>query len=227
MSHNPIITALDTNDLAHATELAKLLKDDVAAIKLGLEFFCIHGPKGVEAVADTGVKIFLDLKFYDIPNTVAGAIRSIAPLNVFMTTLHAGGGFEMMTRAKTELVNAEVDTMLLGVTVLTSFSDIKEIGVEKPIGEQVVNLAALAAGAHLDGVVCSPHEIKFLKERFGNKLKLIVPGIRPVGSSLNDQKRTMTPREALANGADYLVIGRPITDSKDPSETVKAILASF
>jgi orotidine-5'-phosphate decarboxylase len=226
---NPIICALDTNDIIKARDLAVEIKDDVAAVKLGLEFFCKNGARGVEVISEVGAKIFLDLKFYDIPNTVAGAIKSILPLNLFMTTMHAGGGLEMMQRARSAAdENAKfIPPILLGVTVLTSFDDISEIGVTKPITQQVLDLAGLAVNAKLDGVVCSPHEIKILKEKFGNKLQLIVPGIRPVESDRNDQKRTMTPKEAIANGADYLVIGRPITESGNPKQAIQNILQSL
>lgn len=227
MNNNPIICAIDTSDIIKARDFAIEIKDDVAAVKLGLEFFCRNGYKGVEVLNEIGAKIFLDLKFYDIPNTVAGAIKSILPLNLFMTTMHAGGGLEMMQRSRTAADESANPPLLLGVTVLTSFADIKEIGVEAPIKEQVLNLANLAHKANLDGVVCSPHEIKFLKEKFGNDLQLVVPGIRPAGSDLNDQKRTMTPKEAITNGADYLVIGRPITESGNPKETIKNILKSL
>lgn len=226
MVKSPIICALDTPEVASASILARELGPHVGAVKLGLEFFCAHGAGGVQAISSGGVPIFLDLKLHDIPNTVAGAIRSLQGLKVAMTTVHTMGGAEMLRAA----VNAnESGALLLGVTILTSMdqANLASIGVESDVESQVLRLAELAATSGLGGVVCSPKEITAIKQRFGDDLTLVVPGIRPVGSDVGDQKRVMTPKDALEQGADYLVIGRPITQADDPVAAAQAINASL
>lgn len=223
MTHNPVICAIDIKDLEHAVKLAADLKAYVGAVKLGLEFFTAQGVEGVQRVADTGVPIFLDLKFHDIPNTVAGAMQSISTLpGVFMTTIHSSGGQEMMQAAK----RAAGDIKVIGVTVLTSLDqqNLEGIGIENTPQEQVMRLAKLASDSDLDGCVCSPHEVAVLRKELGNDFTLVVPGIRLAGADAQDQKRTMTPKEALNAGADYLVIGRPITQANDSVQAAQQIL---
>lgn len=231
---NPIICAIDTTDVAKARQLAGVVKPSVGAIKLGLEFFTAHGAAGVRQVAEGGAPLFLDLKFHDIPNTVAGAIRATAGINCFMMTIHAGGGSAMMQAARTAAEDVAVKTgakrpMVIGVTILTSMDqyDMNELGVAGNVADQVKRLANLAQAAGLDGVVCSPFEIEMLKAQCGKDFKLIVPGIRPAGSDNGDQKRVLTPAEAVAKGADYLVIGRPITGASDPAQAAADILKTL
>lgn len=227
---NPIICALDTQDTATATTLATSLKPHIGAVKLGLEFFTANGPSGIRAVREIGMPVFLDLKFHDIPNTVAGAVRSAIQLDVFMLTIHAGGGKDMM-RAAMDAAKETADKLgkpaplVVGVTVLTSMNqqDIDAIGFERAINTQVLRLAQLAESSGLDGIVCSPLEIDAVRKTCSPSLKLVVPGIRPAGSDAHDQQRILTPREALLKGADYLVIGRPITGHADPSLAARFI----
>ena len=214
-----ILVPLDTDDLAWAAELAARLKGYVGGIKLGKQFFTANGPKGVNRIARVGHPIFMDLKFHDIPNTVASAIRSVHRLQPFMLNVHASGGRAMMKAAvAANKETKEPRPLLVGVTMLTSLSecDLKEIGVPSDAGQQVVRLAQLAQDCGMDGVVCSPLEITLLRKACGDDFKLVVPGIRPSWASSNDQKRVATPAEAIARGADYLVIGRPITAADDP-----------
>jgi orotidine-5'-phosphate decarboxylase len=227
MKQNPIICAIDTPDIAKAKEVASQISSNVGGIKLGLEFFCKNGPDGIKEVASSGTPIFLDLKFHDIPNTVEKAVRSISSLPCFMTTIHMLNGRETIKRCvnlKSELENLP---MLIGVTILTSHSDISEIGINLKIQDEVLMLAEIAAKEGMDGIVCSPHEIEIIKKNFGDSLKLICPGIRPEGISANDQKRIMTPKQAIEYGADYLVIGRPITESTHLGKTSKEICDSL
>lgn len=232
-SHNPIICALDTTDVEKARELAEALNGSVGALKLGLEFFTANGAAGVYEAA-AGMPLFLDLKFHDIPNTVAGAIRATAGIDTFMMTVHTQGGRSMLRAAIDASMEVAATTgkarpMVVGVTILTSLdqADLPAIGVDHSLSDQVRMLADLAQQTGLDGVVCSPKEIAMLRERCGPDFKLIVPGIRPEGSAKGDQKRTMTPREALDLGADYLVIGRPITESADPKAAAENIQRSL
>ncbi|MBX7198955.1 MAG: orotidine-5'-phosphate decarboxylase [Rhodospirillaceae bacterium] len=227
----PIFTALDTAEVSEATGLAAKLADSSGGLKLGLEFFCAHGPKGVKEVQSASdLPIFLDLKLHDIPNTVAGAMRSVAQLGVFMTTVHAIGGQGMMEAA----VKAATDTayefpvqrpLVIAVTVLTSFdaNDLKSVGVGAAVTDQVRRLAGIAQRAGVDGIVCSPLEVAMLRQDLGPTIKLITPGVRPTWSVANDQKRILTPSDALAAGADYLVIGRPITAAADPAAAAARI----
>ncbi len=234
LHHNPIICALDTTDVEQARDLAHSLAGSVGAIKLGLEFFTANGAIGVREVTSPKSPIFLDLKFHDIPNTVAGAIRATAGIDTFMMTVHTQGGRAMLRAAIDASMEVAATTgkarpMVVGVTMLTSLDqhDLSAIGVDQSLSDQVRQLADLAQQTGLDGVVCSPMEIAMLREHCGADFKLIVPGIRPEGSAAGDQKRTMTPREALDLGADYLVIGRPITEAADPKAAADAILASL
>jgi len=224
MIRNPVFCALDTTDPQAALALCRRLAGLVGGLKLGLEFFSANGPEGVRAVVDGGLPLFLDLKFHDIPNTVAGAVKAAVRLGPAMTTLHASGGREMMAAAVDAAGEAATKwgvarPQLLAVTVLTSISqgDLAESGVAGPVVDQVKRLAALAQEAGVDGVVCSPHEVDVLRAQCGPGFHLVIPGIRPAWSAANDQKRVLTPREAMAKGADWLVIGRPITAAADPA----------
>jgi orotidine-5'-phosphate decarboxylase len=236
---NPVYCSIDTIDLAHATKLIQSVaggpKPAVGGIKLGLEFFLAHGAPGVRyafptPVRATGVGFFLDLKLHDIPNTVAGGIRAVVDLAPTFVTIHASGGREMMKAAVEEACSqaAKLNVArpkLLGVTVLTSLdrSDLESTGVNADPSEQVLRLAALAHESGLDGVICSPHEIAALRKQCGPDFVLMVPGIRPVGSAANDQKRAMTPRQAVDLGATNLVVGRPIYQAQDPRAAAEAI----
>ena len=214
-----ILVPLDTDDVAWAAKLAAQLKGYVGGVKLGKQFFTANGPFGVNKIACVGHPIFMDLKFHDIPNTVASAVRSLHRLKPFMLNVHASGGGAMMRAAVAANKEAkETRPLLLGVTMLTSLSecDLKEIGVSSDSGQQVVRLAQLAQDCGMDGVVCSPLEITLLRKACGDEFKLVVPGVRPSWASSNDQKRVATPAEAIGRGADYLVIGRPITTADDP-----------
>ncbi len=206
--------------------MARKLAKEVSLFKIGLQLYTAAGPEIVRAVAATGAKIFLDLKLHDIPNTVAGAVRAAEALGVNMLTLHLSGGRAMIEGA---VAAKKSGMMLLGVTVLTSADNetLREIGVKSNVSEQVVRLAELGARAGLDGLVASPHEVRLLRERLGQSVKIVTPGVRPSWAEAGDQKRFLTPREAIQNGADYLVIGRPITGNVDPVEATQRILGEM
>jgi len=229
-----VLVALDTTSVADAVDQTRLMRGAVAGVKLGLEFFSANGPAGVRQVVSEGLPLFLDLKFHDIPNTVAGAVRAVTPLGPYMLNVHAGGGTAMMRAA----LDAAADTaakvgvrrpLVIGVTVLTSLGDddLADVGQQGPAGEQVCRLAALAQAAGLDGVVCAPTEIELLRRDCGRDFVLVTPGIRPAGAAAGDQKRVMSPGEAVRRGADYLVIGRPITTAADPAAAARAIAAEI
>jgi len=228
LSSSPIFCAIDRPDPAGALTLARSLNGVVGGVKLGLEFFCASGPAGVRTVQEAGLPIFLDLKLHDIPNTVAGAVRSALALEPAMLTLHASGGAAMLRAAVEAKRQAGSSTWLLAVTVLTSLddADLAEAGVAGGTGAQVERLARLAVEAGIDGLVCSPHEIARLRRILPAGVKLVVPGIRPAGPAGDDQKRVMTPQEALAAGADLLVVGRPITGAADPAAAARALLGN-
>jgi orotidine-5'-phosphate decarboxylase len=219
---NPVFVALDTVDRGRARALADAVRPHVGGLKLGLEFFCANGPDAVREVAGEA-PLFLDLKLHDIPNTVAGAVRAVMPLRPALLTLQAGGGPAML-RAAVDAAAGEVK--LLGVTVLTSLDDgdLERVGQRGPVLDQARRLAGLARDSGLAGIVCSPHEIRALRAECGPGFLLVVPGIRPAGAGAGDQKRVMTPAEALAAGADHLVIGRPITAAPDPAAAARRIL---
>jgi orotidine-5'-phosphate decarboxylase len=229
---NPVFCALDTPDLGTATSWAAALADTVGGIKLGLEFFNANGPKGVtEVMRASGLPLFLDLKFHDIPNTVAGAVKSVVPLRPAIINVHTHGGRAMMEAAAKAAHEAAqkhlVDRpLVIGVTVLTSMddNDLREVGVTESAFDNVRRLSELAKVAGLDGVVCSPHEAQVLRRDLGPNFKLITPGVRPSWAAANDQKRVMTPAEAMASGADYVVIGRPITAAPDQAAAAKRIV---
>lgn len=230
--YNPTLVALDTPDLKHALSLAKSLANKVGGMKIGLEFFNANGPQGVKQIVDLGMPVFFDLKLSDIPNTVAAGIRSLLPLEAFIINIHILGGRQMMQAAVAAINEAEglgyTRPMLIGVTIVTSMedADMQELGINRTASEQVVHLAKLAQDCGLDGVVCSSHEIAAIKAACGAEFKTIVPGIRPKGTSADDQKRVMTPAEAIKQGADYLVIGRPITQADSPENMADDIWQS-
>ncbi|MCX7353606.1 MAG: orotidine-5'-phosphate decarboxylase [Alphaproteobacteria bacterium] len=225
----PVYVALDMTDAAEAASLAKRLRGHVGGVKLGLEFFVANGPGGIRAVSDAGLPVFLDLKLHDIPNTVAGAMASAAALNPAIVTTHAGGGAAMMRAASEAAAAAKHPPLVIAVTVLTSLDDqdLEAVGQRSPALEQAVRLALLAKESGLGGVVCSPHEVAAIRARCGTDFKLVVPGIRPASAALGDQKRVMTPAQAIAAGADHLVIGRPITQAPDPVAAAQAIAAEL
>lgn len=229
-ARNPVFCALDTTEAGAAAVLAQSLAGLVGGIKLGLEFFIANGPEGVREVAEGGAPLFLDLKLHDIPNTVAGAMRALVPLAPLMTTVHAGGGRDMLKAAAQAAAESAVRhgvrrPQVLAVTVLTSFDQpgLAACGVQGAVLDQVRRLAALAQEAGVDGVVCSPHEVARLRAQCGPDFTLVVPGIRPTWSAAGDQRRIMTPAEALAQGADWLVVGRPITGAPDPALAARRI----
>jgi len=222
---NPIYCAIDTTDPGRARAIAASVGLFVGGVKLGLEFFAANGPGAVREVANGTGSLFLDLKLHDIPNTVAGAVRGIAGLAPSILTIHCAGGAAMMRAAVETAREATPATRVVGVTVLTSLDDddLEATGQYGPAADQVRRLALLAKASGLDGVVCSPWEVAMLREACGAAFLLVVPGIRPAGSAAGDQKRVMTPRQAIAAGADCLVIGRPITAAPDPAVTARAI----
>lgn len=227
---NPIFVALDTPDPAVAAASGGQIAPHVGGLKLGLEFFYAAGPQGYAQVAATGAPIFLDLKLHDIPNTVAGGIRSCLPLKPAIVNVHTAGGLAMMRAAADAASEAgDARPLVVGVTVLTSLdeTDLAAAGVAGSASDQVRRLAANAQKAGLDGVVCSSHEIEALRNDLGPDFKLIVPGIRPAGADVGDQKRIMTPEQAMGLGADILVIGRPILKAPDPVVAAQAIAASL
>ncbi len=214
-----ILIALDYDDQQAALDFVKQLSPDSCRLKVGKEMFTYFGPAFVKELIDLGFDVFLDLKFHDIPNTVAKAVTAAAKMGVWMVNVHASGGFEMMSKAKQALAPfGDKAPLLIAVTVLTSMdeTELKRLGVEKTPQEQVIYLAKLAKEAGLDGVVCSAQEAQQLKAELGAGFKLVTPGIRPVGSDAGDQKRIMTPKQAIDAGSDYLVIGRPITQADNP-----------
>jgi orotidine-5'-phosphate decarboxylase len=228
-NHNPIIAALDVPDAARALQLAEQLAPVVGAFKIGKELFVAEGPDIVRRVRDTGAAVFLDLKFHDIPNTVAKAVASAARLDVQMLTIHASGGTQMLRAAQAAANEADNSPLILGVTVLTSMdeTDLTEIGIQKPPAQQVQHLATLATAAGLKGLVCSPKEITALRKILPPETQLITPGIRPADTDTGDQKRTLTPAQAIKAGANWLVIGRPICAAENPRAAAEAILDSL
>lgn len=232
-----IFCAIDTADADRAVSLCASLAAAGCGLKFGLEFFSAHGPDGVRRItAQSAAPFFLDLKFHDIPQTVARAVRTVTPLAPAYLNVHAGGGFAMMRAARDEAADAASrlginKPALLAVTILTSLDDneVTKIGFSPPVSDRVRQLALLAREAGMDGVVCSPHEIASLRRECGGDFILMVPGIRPANHERgsDDQKRTMTPEQAIAAGASHLVIGRPITGSDDPGATARALLHSL
>ena len=231
---NPIICAIDTTNVEQAKRLSQQLSGSIGALKLGLEFFTANGAAGVAQIASQAFPVFLDLKFHDIPNTVSKAIKATAGIDTFLMTVHTQGGKAMMrasadAAAEVAVITGKKRPMVVGVTILTSMdqNDLGSIGVSSSVSDQVVRLAELAQASGLDGIVCSPHEIDLIRKACGADFKLVVPGIRPAGSDAGDQKRVLTPKEAVDKGADYLVIGRPITEAADPKAAAQAIWESI
>jgi orotidine-5'-phosphate decarboxylase len=221
----PIFVAIDTPDVHRAAALAREVGGVAGGLKLGLEFFCANGHEGVVRVAEHDLPIFLDLKLHDIPNTVGKAVQAIAALEPAVLTVHAAGGRAMMEAAKAA---APARTKVVAVTVLTSLdgADLAATGIAGSATEQVERLTELARSAGIDGIVCSGEEVATAKRRWADGF-FVVPGIRPEGSALADQKRAVTPREALDDGASILVIGRPITEAADPAEALLAISSTL
>src|SRR5688572_18438869 len=228
---NPIILALDVPSAEQALALAGQLAPVLGAVKIGSELFTASGPEMVRQIRAIGLDVFLDLKFHDIPNTVAKAVGSASELDVQMLTIHTSGGAEMMRAAEKAAQDAAIKTrraapLVLGVTVLTSLDSnaIAEVGFPANVGHQVGRLAKLAVSSGLRGLVCSPLEVVELRRLLPREIQLVTPGIRPADSASDDQKRTLTPKEAIAAGADWLVIGRPIYGAKDPRRAAEQIL---
>jgi orotidine-5'-phosphate decarboxylase len=218
-----VLVALDYDDAEKALAFVSQISPSQCRLKVGKEMFTYFGPEFVKKLVGLGFDVFLDLKFHDIPNTVAKAVTAAAELGVWMVNVHASGGPEMMRKAKEALaVYGDKAPLLIAVTVLTSMdeAELKRLGIDKSPQEQVLFLASLAKQAGLDGIVCSAQEAKMLKQTFGADFKLVTPGIRPEGSEQGDQKRIMTPKMAVEAGSDYLVIGRPITQSENPNNTL-------
>ena len=218
----PIFVAVDTPDMSRAQSLASAVRDHAGGLKLGLEFFSANGPDGVARLSDIGLPVFLDLKLHDIPNTVAKAVEALAPLRPALLTVHAAGGKAMLAAAKAA---AGPETRVVAVTLLTSLdqSDLAATGVQSSPAEQVERLARLARESGVDGIVCSGAEVGAARDAWSEGL-FVVPGVRPAGGEVGDQKRVVTPRQALDSGASILVIGRPITGSADPARAIADIM---
>ncbi len=226
MQEPKVIVALDYANEVDALAFVERVSPELCRLKVGKEMFTLFGPAFVRTLVSKGFDVFLDLKFHDIPNTVAKAVAASAELGVWMVNVHASGGLRMMTAAKEALQPyGERAPHLIAVTVLTSMEqdELARVGVSGPLQDHVLRLAALTQEAGLEGVVCSAQEASLLKSRLGQDFKLITPGIRPAGAELGDQRRVLTPVEACAQGSDYLVIGRPITQASDPAATLKSI----
>jgi len=222
---NPIFVAIDTPDLERALAIAEAVRGEAGGVKLGLEFFSAQGPVGVRRFAELGLPIFLDVKLHDIPNTVAKAVEALAPLQPAILTVHAAGGREMLAAAKAAAPRA---TKVVAVTVLTSLdrTDLHKLGYRYAPGDQVACFAELAREAGVDGIVCSGAEVRQARARWPEGF-FVVPGVRPAGADVADQKRVVTPADALDDGASVLVIGRPVTRAADPAQAIRDIAASL
>lgn len=229
MSEPKILVALDYDNQQQALELVDKLKPELCGLKVGKEMFTLFGPEFVKVLINKGFKVFLDLKFHDIPNTVGKACKAAAELGVWMINVHASGGSKMMHEARKAIEEYPNRPLLIAVTLLTSMDEVaySEIGYKRDLPEQVEHLANIAKLAGLDGVVCSAWEAKRLKDKLGSDFKLVTPGIRPPGSDIGDQSRIMTPEQAIVAGSDYLVIGRPITKASDPLKALYEISESI
>lgn len=229
MSDPKILVALDYDNQQQALGLVDKLKPELCGLKVGKEMFTLFGPEFVKQLVEKGFKVFLDLKFHDIPNTVAKACKAAAELGVWMINVHASGGSKMMHAARQAIEECDNRPLLIAVTLLTSMDEVaySEIGFKRDLPEQVEHLASISKSAGLDGVVCSAWEAKRLKEQLGQEFKLVTPGIRPPGSEIGDQSRIMTPEQAVAAGSDFLVIGRPITKASDPLKALYDISESI
>ena len=222
-----VILALDFSDMASTVEMINLTKEHIGIYKLGLEFYLAHGKSGVKEIQSrfSGIEIFLDLKLHDIPNTVAGACRSVADIDPKFLTVHASGGSKMISAASSTLPNVEITA----VTILTSLDQEQMItmGLNENIETLTLSLAKNAVNSGARAIVSSPQEVSLLRKHLGEKVTLITPGVRPSGADRDDQERVMTPREAIEAGADFVVIGRPITKASDPKQAAEAITASL
>ncbi|MGN6850590.1 MAG: orotidine-5'-phosphate decarboxylase [Sphingomicrobium sp.] len=222
---NPIFVAIDTPDLARAVHIAEAVREHAGGLKLGLEFFSAQGPEGVRRIGEFGLPIFLDLKLHDIPNTVAKAMEALAPLQPAILTVHAAGGREMLVATKRA---APPSTKVVAVTLLTSLDagDLADLGIDRSPAEQVGRLTRVARDSGVDGIVCSGAEVAGARGAWPDGF-FVVPGIRPAGAEVGDQKRVVTPAQALADGASVLVIGRPITGAADPRRAIMEIAAEL
>ena len=229
MIKNPIYCAIDTSDIEDAVKLVEKISPFVGGVKLGLEFFTSCGITGIEKIANYQIPLFLDLKLYDIPNTVKKSLKNILSFCPEYTTLHVSGGSEMLRECVNLKKELNSHTNLIGVTMLTSFDNksINEIGISGSVVKSVENLSKLALNCGLDGIVCSPLEIKKIKDAFGSKLKLVVPGIRNDITNSDDQKRILSAKEAIELGADIIVVGRPITSSEFPANAAESFKQSI
>lgn len=229
MSTSPVIVAVDKHNLTDALALADSLDPSLCRLKVGKELFTVCGVDVVKAFHQRGFDVFLDLKFHDIPNTTAQAVLSAADMGVWMTNIHASVGVDAMRLCKERLSASGYDTLLIAVTVLTSMTDanLQELGINRSVAEQVEHLAGLTHIAGLDGVVCSAQEATKLKAKFGADFKLVTPGIRLAEDAKDDQKRICTPKDALDNGSDFLVIGRSITTADNPNDKLRLILSQI
>ncbi|ELN2736567.1 orotidine-5'-phosphate decarboxylase [Pluralibacter gergoviae] len=230
VTSSPVVVALDYRDKDSALAFVDRIEPRDCRLKVGKEMFTRFGPGFVQALQQRGFDVFLDLKFHDIPNTTAHAVAAAADLGVWMVNVHASGGARMMTAAREALLPFGKDApLLIAVTVLTSMeaSDLQDLGVTLSPAEYALRLAALTQCCGLDGVVCSAQEAVRMKQERGQAFRLVTPGIRPAGSEAGDQRRIMTPRDAKAAGVDYMVIGRPVTQSADPAQTLRDINASL
>ena len=225
---NPVLVALDFDTSGQAVEMANAVKPYVGGFKVGLELLMSEGPEIISDMAGLGLPVFVDAKLHDIPNTVSGAARALASQGARWVTVHGAGGAEMVEAAVNGLSAGSSNAGALVVTVLTSLdeTEMAKTGIERSVADQVAALASLAAGAGAEGVICSPHEVPIAK-RSASGIVAVTPGIRPAGGAPDDQRRVATPAEALALGADYVVIGRPITRADDPPAAAKAIAESL
>ena len=229
---NPLIVALDVNSPFKALELVRKLKVTGVAFKVGFELFMSGGPRLVEKILAHDVRVFLDLKYHDIPNTVFEASKLATKLGVWMFNVHASGGVDMMKKAKEASLATAAQKrikppLVIGVTVLTSFSDLKTLGIDKPVSDLVLHLAEQANEAGLDGVVSSAQESKLIRQKINSSFKIVTPGIRFKEDEKSDQKRVMTPKEAIKNGSDFLVMGRSLLSQKKPIQKIHQILSSL
>jgi orotidine-5'-phosphate decarboxylase len=221
-----LIIALDVPSASEAVDLAQQLSTEISFFKIGLQLYTAEGPEIVRRIRGNGTHVFLDLKLFDIPNTVSKAVSAAASLGVSMLTIHLAGGRQMIEAA---VAACPPELLLLGVTVLTSFDEqtLRLTGVESSVAEQAMRLAELGADCGIGGLVASPHELGVLRQRLGASVKIVTPGVRPAWSAADDQKRFTTPREAVDRGADYLVIGRPVTAHRDPREAARKIIGEL
>ncbi len=228
-SGSPVVVALDYRSSTEALAMASRLDPQQCRVKVGKELFTAEGPLVIDKLQTLGFDVFLDMKYHDIPNTVASAVKVAADMGVWMVNVHAAGGRRMMTACVERLAHYNQRPLLIAVTVLTSMEreDLAEVGLDVDPLVQVQRLAKLTAESGFDGVVCSAHEVVPLRATMPTGFALVTPGIRPISADLGDQRRVMTPKQALQAGSDYLVIGRPITQATDPSAALEAILAEL